>query len=405
MNNFISISRMSDGKSIEEIQSLLENFDLKKLPKELSGIINTTILASIIHYRLKNKDPLIYKFCQNLTNKTYSLNRYMKYKEYRTKNLYDSRSIEYYKLKYGEDWELFYNQSKSNRPNPYDIKHYIKKGYSLVEAEKAVIELKSKTAPSLEKYIEKYGEQEGKIMFQKSCRLHKNYLDFWISKSNGDLILAKENFEKYKRNTSKKCVEFYTKRGYTQKQATQMISEHQKKSAGVHREYYVLKGYSDEEINLILKSINCKKDSASIEFIRQKYPEVDPYLIYREHNKTKSSRYRSKGVLAKDDPEQDKRDQYYLAVYYYTRQNKSLLEKCPGKPGRTKGSYHIDHIYSIDEGYKTNIEPEIIGSVVNLRWLPAELNSSKRQKSDISKEALLRKYKDYENKKNNQTLP
>lgn len=405
MNNFIAISKMSNGKSIEEIQSLLKNFDLEKLPKDLSKITDTLILASIIHYRLKNNDPAIYKFCQNLTNKTYSFERYLKYREYRAKNLYDSQSIEYYELKYGEDWELFYNQLKLNRTNPYDVSHYLKKGHSLEEAENAVIDLKSKTTSSLEKHIEKYGEEEGKLKFQKTCRRHKNYLDYWISKSNGDITLAKENFEKYKRTANKKCVEFYTIRGYTHEQAIQMVSDHQRQSAGVHREYYISKGYSDDEIDLILKAINRKKDSASIEFIKQKYPEVDPFIFYQVHNKTKSSRYRSSGFLAKDDPNQDERDQYYLSVHYYTRQNKSFLEECPGKPGRTIGSYHIDHICSIDEGYRTGVSPEIIGSLINLRWLPAEINSSKKQKSDISKEELLRKYNEYENQKNYKTLP
>lgn len=53
------------------------------------------------------------------------------------------------------------------------------------------------------------------------------------------------------------------------------------------------------------------------------------------------------------------------------------------------GAFHLDHIYSIKMGFQNNIEPEIISSVHNLRFIPAEINISKKDKSEISIEELL----------------
>lgn len=54
--------------------------------------------------------------------------------------------------------------------------------------------------------------------------------------------------------------------------------------------------------------------------------------------------------------------------------------------------YHIDHIYSISDGYKNNIDPNIISSYVNLRVIGSIDNLKKGQKSEIIKEELIRRY-------------
>jgi hypothetical protein len=54
--------------------------------------------------------------------------------------------------------------------------------------------------------------------------------------------------------------------------------------------------------------------------------------------------------------------------------------------------YHIDHCYSISEGYKNGIEPWIIGSPINLRLIPKGINLSKGIKSSIT---LLDLYKEF----------
>jgi DNA-binding CsgD family transcriptional regulator len=52
------------------------------------------------------------------------------------------------------------------------------------------------------------------------------------------------------------------------------------------------------------------------------------------------------------------------------------------------GNYHLDHKFSIVEGFKHNISPEIIGHVKNLEFIPWMENVKKRTKCSINKEDL-----------------
>lgn len=57
--------------------------------------------------------------------------------------------------------------------------------------------------------------------------------------------------------------------------------------------------------------------------------------------------------------------------------------------------YHLDHILSIKDGFRFGIPPEIIASIVNLRFVPAIENYSKGGKSDQLLGDLIRKYFEY----------
>ena len=382
-----------------DIEKQLIEIDINILPSYVSGIKNTLTLAKILHHRIKF-GPAIYKFCDGLTDDNFSFQRFAQYQEYRSIKKTDSYSETYYRLKYGNEWKPYYKSRISTRPNPYDIKHYTSKGSTVEEATKQILELKEKTTPKIEKYIKKYGGKLGVEKFNEGCRRHKNYLEYWIKHCNGDIKTAEQSFENYKKTSSPKCIDFYLKKGYSQEAAEELISKHQLSNAGVHRQYYENKGYSLEEIDIIMEEINKRKDSSSINFIRSNYPHEDTSKFYEHYNRSKSSRYREVGVLAKDDPRQSERDAYYTAVRYYTRISSKLLCVCPGVSGKNIGNYHIDHIFSVAEGFRNKVNPKIIGSVVNLQWLLCEENTSKRARCDITLEELLRKYKDHENYKN-----
>lgn len=57
--------------------------------------------------------------------------------------------------------------------------------------------------------------------------------------------------------------------------------------------------------------------------------------------------------------------------------------------------YHIDHIYSIIDGFLNDIDPKIISSPINLRVISQEENLIKGRNSDILLEELLDKYSKY----------
>jgi transposase-like protein len=52
------------------------------------------------------------------------------------------------------------------------------------------------------------------------------------------------------------------------------------------------------------------------------------------------------------------------------------------------GAYHLDHRFSIFEGFKQSIEPEIIGNISNLEFIPWEDNLSKGSNCSITLEEL-----------------
>jgi hypothetical protein len=57
--------------------------------------------------------------------------------------------------------------------------------------------------------------------------------------------------------------------------------------------------------------------------------------------------------------------------------------------GREK--YHLDHRFSISEGYKKNIPPHIIGAKENLEVITESENCSKQEKCSITYDELINK--------------
>lgn len=53
---------------------------------------------------------------------------------------------------------------------------------------------------------------------------------------------------------------------------------------------------------------------------------------------------------------------------------------------------HLDHVLSIVDGFKNNIDPEIMGSMHNLRIISGVANRKKSYKSDITPEELIKRY-------------
>jgi len=52
------------------------------------------------------------------------------------------------------------------------------------------------------------------------------------------------------------------------------------------------------------------------------------------------------------------------------------------------GAYHLDHKFSIFEGFKQGVDPELIGNITNLEFIPWEENLSKGSNCSITLEEL-----------------
>lgn len=59
---------------------------------------------------------------------------------------------------------------------------------------------------------------------------------------------------------------------------------------------------------------------------------------------------------------------------------------------RSRYEYHLDHIYSVEEGFKNNVPPEVIGHYTNLRMLWHLDNSRKNTKCHITVNQLMERY-------------
>jgi hypothetical protein len=88
--------------------------------------------------------------------------------------------------------------------------------------------------------------------------------------------------------------------------------------------------------------------------------------------------------------QQDKFDRYKSLVRRITeRQDISILENYNRRGhSRDELSYSLDHKFSVQEGFKINADPNIIGSIVNLEFIPNKINSRKKNKCSISYEIL-----------------
>lgn len=132
---------------------------------------------------------------------------------------------------------------------------------------------------------------------------------------------------------------------------------------------------------------------------REKYLEIC-LSRYGVENFTQIKGYReyliNKGVI--------KSDEEYTKFELYSKKVRNITEITFRKYSNyicsnIERSYecHLDHIYSIYDGFKNNIDEVIIGSLINLQLLPSHINLSKNKKSWMSTEQLLDLYNCYIN--------
>ncbi len=91
-------------------------------------------------------------------------------------------------------------------------------------------------------------------------------------------------------------------------------------------------------------------------------------------------------------------ENYEVSVRQLTQQNfhKYYYLINPNKLPRSYREYQLDHIYTIMDGFKNNVPPEIIASPINLQMLTAFENDSKHDRSDMTKEMLYDLYNQFE---------
>jgi len=74
----------------------------------------------------------------------------------------------------------------------------------------------------------------------------------------------------------------------------------------------------------------------------------------------------------------------------------------PYKLKRSFTEHHLDHIYTVIDGFNNRILPQIIANPFNLQMLPAFANVSKNGRSDMTKEELFEKYDEFKKEEQNE---
>ena len=160
-------------------------------------------------------------------------------------------------------------------------------------------------------------------------------------------------------------------------------------------EALMLKMKSDEEFR---ENIYKQQQETRTQTFLEKYGVDNPMKIeevaLKNHTNMRQTNINSGRWLNYDDIGDDFKT-YCKKVWYITnKQNIEILENIE-KRGHisVEGSYHLDHKYSIKQGFIDNIPVWIIGNICNLEMIPARINSCvKLDKCSISKEELFREF-------------
>lgn len=124
----------------------------------------------------------------------------------------------------------------------------------------------------------------------------------------------------------------------------------------------------------------------------ERYGAKSVFSLPEFQNKIKETRIANGSMI---DPQlRTEKEKYWLEVMKITERNwNEHQDKInPNNLDRKYEENHLDHIYSIFQGFKDNIPPEIIGHWTNLQLLPASENMNKNWRCDKSKEQLFEDY-------------
>lgn len=279
------------------------------------------------------------------------------------------------------------------RENVYDPKYIMKReGISMEEAIEFIEKYKAEKATTKENFIKKHGEEIGSEKYnqwyRQSLKAGNDQSDASNSKRHRDYYLKRgysleeaiEAAAKYNRENSPLHIEYYIKRGMSIDHARKSIRKIHDKKVGIDSYAEKLKeeGFTSDEIKAIIKGVrgHCSREVLGDD-------EFEARI-----SKTRKT-FEERGIWVPLENMSDY-ERYRHEVWLSTNLNDlSLLDNHErrGLAG-VDGAYHLDHKYSIQQGYLNGVPPELIGSVKNLEFIPWEENVKKQNKCGITKEEL-----------------
>jgi len=285
----------------------------------------------------------------------------------------------------------------------FSINTWLKKGYS---EEQARYQIAIRRPNNVLYYINKgFTEEEAKEKIRERQSL-------------GGLKRANMTI-KEKRTLSPRCVEFYTAKGFSEEEAKELVSEFQsvfskEKCIEKYGNIVGLEIFNDRQEKWqatlkskpeeVIKDINRRKNRWI--HLTEEESELLKKQIAEKIKETVSSRSvedsrrigqtirAGQVTTGRATPEEMVDDflRYKQKVWAETKRNDlTILENYDR---RSKLDYHLDHMYSIFEGFRNNVDPYIIGHIENLRMLPYKENLSKFNKCSITLNELMLRIED-----------
>jgi len=233
-----------------------------------------------------------------------------------------------------------------------------------------------------------------KASWLKSCGTTHNFSKNSISRKNWEGRLKTEEGidnvfqrEEVKEKSKKSHLE---KLGVENPSQSKIIKE-QKAKTGL-RNFGVKAGFVDIEKckKTWFKKYGVKYPSQCIEVkkrIRQKNEELGIWFPLSKLPELELYRY-NVGIITRENINR------YGEKYLLTNA-KELYQK--NKNLKFKEKLSVDHKFSVIEGFKNKISPEIIGSIINLEIMTISENSKKHKRCSVTRQKLINDYKNFLN--------
>jgi len=254
-----------------------------------------------------------------------------------------------------------------NTASLYDIKYNaFRYNISLHEAEKIVDEKKKSKATNLEGFIKRHGVEKGTELFEQ---FQKTSVSCTVNNMS----------ELERKERSKWCKEYYMKRGYDELTSINMAKDWNRNNSGSNRYYWMNQGYSKDEVDEFMSIIDAKK-AFGIKQYKEKYGDM-----WKIKWDDRIDRYRNTiGSIC----DIESFICYKKECYRISNINIKLYGNLINDIEKRGYEYHLDHIYSVKDGFVNNVDPSIIGHYLNLRIISRIENLSKGSRSDKSLDEL-----------------
>lgn len=278
---------------------------------------------------------------------------------------------------YSEEEAVY--QISIRRPN--NVNYYINKGHTLEEAKLLVKKRQSKG-----------GEARANLSDEEKRKLTPRCIEFWLTKGYTEDQAKNKLSEHQATFTKEKCIvqygkerglEIWAERQKKWQDTLNTKTKEEKENINKKKNYWNTKTNIEKD-NIKNRMVSTLKKTVSKRTIKEK----------RELGKRMSDAFVKCGLAVPVESRDEFKEYRNKVGLESERYNLHLLENFDKRGPK---EYHLDHKYSVFEGFRNKVPVEVIGHICNLEMLPYNKNTSKGEKCSITLDELkelIRKHDD-----------